>query len=567
MEADVVQEHPLAASPARRIPLAGWLQFPRRLLLLLLAYGMALFLLAVLRQAVSAASPAGAAIDWAMSTKSKHLVSEIVEPSMYPTLLLLAGAMVLAVVLAASMLVASGLVSRLESRFAVPGFIIAKAGKLWVFFWSPLPGLVVGIFLIVVVSIRLGWFPIIGMSMDFESPNYIDVFKSLILPGLTLALFPALIIAQAAARQIGAAWAGGGRARVSLGLGVVGDLLAQTGGLLAASLIVEQMFSWPGIGRVALTAMRIGDLPILFAALGAYAFLTLISRIAAELCWWLARLIAPADARPAAMPQRPPHRMARIAWAALLVALVLVPIGFTLAGLSMRINVFDASADPSPEHPWGTDFQGRDLQAKLVVAASNSLRTAGLAGLAATLAAALGVVLTGALSSRRTWWSESLSDLLLLPSDVMLFFPAVLGAIVLILFVVPHSGDSMPAVVAVAIGVLAPRVVRAGRALWLAAPQAGSRWGAAVRGALALYLGSVFAALWLFFALEYLGAVEPSAPTLGNSLYELLVRSGSNSQLLLIALIPTSVMPIIYLVSDAMAGGFDSKGVFVHLNE
>lgn len=135
-----------------------------------------------------------------------------------------------------------------------------------------LPGFWLGTLLILVFAVRLSWLP----------PSGADGPRALVLPAITLAAFPAATIARLLRASVGetlrrdfvrtargkglapraVAW------RHALPNGLL-PLLAyfgvQAGYLVGGAVIVEAVFAYPGVGRLALGAVTDRDLPLLQA--------------------------------------------------------------------------------------------------------------------------------------------------------------------------------------------------------------------------------------------------------------------------------------------------------------
>lgn len=142
-----------------------------------------------------------------------------------------------------------------------------------------MPTFWVGLLLIQVVSFQWGLLPALGDT----------TLAGLVLPALTLALPCAALVAQVLgsglAAQLGqphvttARAKGASRARVHFGHALRGAVIPAltlvgviAGELLAGAIIVETVFSRPGVGRITATAVEAQDLPlvqgvVLFAAL------------------------------------------------------------------------------------------------------------------------------------------------------------------------------------------------------------------------------------------------------------------------------------------------------------
>jgi peptide/nickel transport system permease protein len=134
------------------------------------------------------------------------------------------------------------------------------------------PSFVIGILAILVFAVELGWLPPVGMGG----------IKHLIMPAATLALAPLAVLsrltrsAMIEAMQsdyVRTARAKGLREtsvvlrhalRNSL-LTIVTMFALQVAVLLGGSIIVEQVFAWPGVGRAAADAVSARDFPMVQA--------------------------------------------------------------------------------------------------------------------------------------------------------------------------------------------------------------------------------------------------------------------------------------------------------------
>jgi ABC-type dipeptide/oligopeptide/nickel transport system permease subunit len=524
---------PAPSSPAEKQErLAAWLQFPRRVVFLLIAFGVALAfvvsLQASLRAALAPTLPPecyrrGPGTEWSVSWsigRCNQLVTEVIGQRLPNTLLLLGVGLFLALLLALIATLVAVLAHRLEERIGPLGSILRGVGRLLAFCLATPPVLVMAPLLIFFFSFQLKLLPSAGMSTPgVGGPG--DVMNRLILPALTLALFPSVLTAQAVAREVtlprervgGRLWLIG----LFKGLGV---LVGQVGGVLSATVLVEIIFRWPGIGGWVLQSVANRDYPLLFGLLSVYIGLVLVGRLIAELFRWLERLV-----RVPVLPLQPARtrwrRIAHRLWLVLTLVLLLVPLALTVAGLLVRPeaaikqDVMSSNKPPSSVHPLGTDDLGRDLQARVLRGGLVTLGVAALVAVIVLLPGVLGGALTGLLASRRVWWAESVADLLLLPADVLLYFPPVLGAVAI--WIVTHSPAPWVKVMLVALIMLLPRAVRVYQTLWVAAPEQRKGLALGLAGSGVLFLSTLFAAFGLVTILDYLGLgmVNPPQPTLG----------------------------------------------------
>lgn len=132
-----------------------------------------------------------------------------------------------------------------------------------------------GLLLLYWIGFRLGWLPVGGYGVDT-----LDHLRHAVLPATTLALFGAatyarlmrgeLIDALAADHVRFARARGLPETRVVWGHGVRTALLPvvtvaglQVGALASGAIVTEQVFAWPGMGRLAFEAVHSLDLPVI----------------------------------------------------------------------------------------------------------------------------------------------------------------------------------------------------------------------------------------------------------------------------------------------------------------
>ena len=170
----------------------------------------------------------------------------------------------------------------------VPAGVISATRPLSVFdrlamlaalFGNSMPTFWLGLVLILTFSLGLGWFPSNGMSDIRSSGGFVDLVYHLVLPSITLAGVSAAVIARVTrssmlevigqeyvtvARAKGLAeqrviW---GHALKNAMLPVLTVIGVQMGYLLGGSILVETVFSWPGLGLQLFRAISSRDLPL-----------------------------------------------------------------------------------------------------------------------------------------------------------------------------------------------------------------------------------------------------------------------------------------------------------------
>jgi peptide/nickel transport system permease protein len=131
------------------------------------------------------------------------------------------------------------------------------------------PSFVLGLVLVLIFAVRLGWLP----SSGFESPLH------LVLPAATLGLAGAAVIARftrsamievlgqpyiRAAQAKGLPWRRVVMAHAlpNAAIPMITIIGLMIGGLVAGAVVIESVFSWPGIGRLLVAAVASRDLPV-----------------------------------------------------------------------------------------------------------------------------------------------------------------------------------------------------------------------------------------------------------------------------------------------------------------
>lgn len=167
---------------------------------------------------------------------------------------------------------------------AKPDAPAQRAGSAVVFVGQGVPGFVVGLVLIQVFAVRLGWLPSIGDGS----------WQHWILPALTLASFmaPKLIRVLSANVSEGmredyirTARSHGASERVVLWrhalpnalLGATALVGAQLAFILSGALVTEVIFAWPGLGRLLVDSVVRLDFPIVQAAVCVIALLVFLA--------------------------------------------------------------------------------------------------------------------------------------------------------------------------------------------------------------------------------------------------------------------------------------------------
>jgi ABC-type dipeptide/oligopeptide/nickel transport system permease component len=318
-----------------------------------------------------------------------------------------------------------------------------------------MPEFLVGMGLLLVFAVGLEWFPLTGAYSTFASgttplPGTADVLWHLALPALTLVLTSmaafSLVTRGAMRAVIDAPYLLAGRARgLTATRLVLGHALPNAsppmlaffglrlGHVLGGALVVEHVYSVPGLGSLAFEALRARDYPVLQAVFLLGSLGVLLANLVVDLLQ---------HRRPAASPAhhgdpRPAVRAGLLAGATLLaVAVAVAVLAPALAPFDPALPSGPPYGKPDASHLLGTNDLGQDLLSSWLWAARGSLVVAGLVALIATsLAWTLGML--GSLSRWVGWPVRAATDLLL-----------ALPALPLLMLVLSVIGPNRPALVA-----------------------------------------------------------------------------------------------------------------------
>lgn len=236
-------------------------------------------------------------LDWGHAHSMDAPIWQLIAERLPGTALLMVSASTLAIVMG----VLLGMVAALYARRWADGLISVLA----LLFYAT-PGFLVGIGFILVFSVQLQWLPMSGMSSLYgDSPwtlRLIDSAKHLVLPMVSLALFYVAIyirLMRAAMLEVlpmdhvrTARSKGLGRWRVvwhhaarNALLPIVTMAGLQVSSLLGGSVIVETIFGWPGIGRLAFEAVFKRDVPLVMGILLLSSVLVLAISLCVDLIY------------------------------------------------------------------------------------------------------------------------------------------------------------------------------------------------------------------------------------------------------------------------------------------
>lgn len=205
------------------------------------------------------------------------------------TLALATGALIVALLIA----IPVGVLAALRVGSWVEG-----AASAYIALGLGLPSFWLGILLVLVFSLRLGWLPPSGYVPFGDDP--VASLKALLLPSFTLGVYFSAILSRFlkssildVVRQdfVRTAKAKGLPERAVVGAHVLQNAMIpvvtmvglQIGGLLGGAVIVESIFNWPGLGRLLVTSIASRDYAVvqgtILLAAAAYLVVNLLTDV------------------------------------------------------------------------------------------------------------------------------------------------------------------------------------------------------------------------------------------------------------------------------------------------
>src|ERR1700760_4161848 len=172
-----------------------------------------------------------------------------------------------------------------------------------------LPTFLIGILLIYLFSVTLGWLPSFGrgdvVRLGWWTTGLLTIsgLKALIMPSITLGLFQMTLIMRlvraemlevlrtdyirfARARGLTTRAINFGHALKNTLVPVITVIGLQFGGIVAFSLITETVFQWPGMGLLLVQSVAAADIPVMSAYLLLIALLFVIINLVVALLYY-----------------------------------------------------------------------------------------------------------------------------------------------------------------------------------------------------------------------------------------------------------------------------------------
>jgi peptide/nickel transport system permease protein len=166
-----------------------------------------------------------------------------------------------------------------------------------------LPTFLIGILLILVFAVGLGWFPSFGRGWWSTGLLKAKGWHHIVLPAVTLAVFQLTLIMRlvraemlevlrtdyikfARARGLPDRVIHFGHALKNTLVPVMTITGLQLGGLIAFAIITETVFQWPGMGLLFIQAVTFADIPVMAAYLCLIALIFVIINLVVDLLYF-----------------------------------------------------------------------------------------------------------------------------------------------------------------------------------------------------------------------------------------------------------------------------------------
>ena len=239
--------------------------------------------------------------EFGLSLREGRRVSSLIRERLPATLELSFAAAVLAVVLG----VPAGVYTALRRRsWLAQGLLtISLLGV-------SLPTFLIGILLILVFAVNLGWLPSYGRG-DTTAIGWwttgllsVDGWRHLILPAVTLCLFQLTLILRLVRSEMlevlrtdyikFARARGLSRRAIHFGHALKNTLVPvltitglQLGGIIAFAIVTETVFQWPGMGLLFIQSVNVADIPVMAAYLCLIALIFVVINLVVDLLYFV----------------------------------------------------------------------------------------------------------------------------------------------------------------------------------------------------------------------------------------------------------------------------------------
>lgn len=229
------------------------------------------------------------------SMKSYQAVSLMIKEHLGPTLLLMGVSLLVSLVFA----IPAGIYSAIK-QYSKGDYAVVTAS----FLGSSIPGFFLSLLLIYVFTVKLGWLPSGGMTTLGAKSSALDVAKHMVMPVIVLAFSMAgsniryirsamLEILQqdylrtARAKGIGRFRVINKHALKNALIPIITVIGMEVPVLFGGAVIIEQVFSWPGLGLMTMSAISNRDYPVIMGVCLLSAIVVLVANLVTDVLYAL----------------------------------------------------------------------------------------------------------------------------------------------------------------------------------------------------------------------------------------------------------------------------------------
>ena len=226
--------------------------------------------------------------DMGISVRSRSDVSYEITQRLPDTVILTVTSICLVLVLALPI----GILSALKR-----GTWIDTAAMTFALFGVSIPAFWFGIMLMLIFGLHLDWLPTVGQG---KTP--IEFARSLILPSVTLSLILLGLVTRVArssmlevlsldyvrtarAKGLGAKWVNFRHALPNALIPILTIVSGQFAALLGGAVVIEKVFGWPGIGRLAVDAIFARDYLVVTNTVLVFALMVIVVNLATDILY------------------------------------------------------------------------------------------------------------------------------------------------------------------------------------------------------------------------------------------------------------------------------------------
>jgi peptide/nickel transport system permease protein len=238
--------------------------------------------------------------DFGISLRQGRAVSTLIKERLPATLELAFTAAILAIVIG----IPAGVYTALRRNSWLSQALLAAS-----LVGISLPTFLIGILLILVFAVQLGWLPSYGrgevVKLGWWSTGFLTPagWKHLILPAITLSLFQLTLIMRlvrsemmevlrtdyikfARARGLTDRAVNFGHALKNTLVPVITITGLQLGGIIAFAIVTETVFQWPGMGLLFIQSVQFADIPVMAAYLCLIALVFVLINLVVDLLYF-----------------------------------------------------------------------------------------------------------------------------------------------------------------------------------------------------------------------------------------------------------------------------------------